>query len=512
MHFLKRKRKPPTNTRNVIQNMQKKINILTRIYNSLKLQLKNARQIIRANGLSKTKMKIEQEMHRTHEEILVKYEKEQINKDQTYKTIAKKWKNINKALNEKTVGDGLLEILNNIDKDKEKSTDEKLKKEDFNFPFGDDIDNLKMAEFLEKITEFINDNYEKCVKNALSDFFRNPKIVKNIRLITDDDGIISILKKDMIISLLLEKNKNNLTSLCSPILCNKISHIPLNEIIINEKNNKLIFNKEFLKKAIKTKITSNIYEKVCIEYISGFNKNNSYIKKILCKHIDKMNIYFGELPEDVCGLTLYTGDVIINGKYLNLIYLENINNDLCRRQAICSIFLTLLHELAHILVRLFKSKLKNKSSKNQFIESEDISPISEPSLELKNYKIQNLSNIFIWKKNKIANQFNALIDKYKKKLRKKNVIINQKRKGMNEYGKFFDYNLFGIDSYFDLTEDESDFFLNLNNFNVSFAKYYKSLKNVYNLRQSHIKGYPFKSNINNKYAFPIGKCNLSLRS
>lgn len=66
----------------------------------------------------------------------------------------------------------------------------------------------------------------------------------------------------MIISLLLEKNKNNLTSLCSPILCNKISHIPLNEIIINEKNNKLIFNKEFLKKAIKTKIISNIYEKV----------------------------------------------------------------------------------------------------------------------------------------------------------------------------------------------------------------------------------------------------------
>ena len=83
---------------------------------------------------------------------------------------------------------------------------------------------------------------------------------------------------------------------------------------------------------------------------------------------------------------------------------------------------------------------------------------------------------------------------------------------MNEYGKFFDYNLFGIDSYFDLTEDESDFFLNLNNFNVSFAKYYKSLKNVYNLRQSIIKGIPFKSNINNKYAFPIGICNLSLRS
>ena len=92
MRFLKRKRKPPTNTRNVIQNMQKKINILTRIYNSLKLQLKNARQIIRANGLSKTKIKIEQEMHRTHEEILVKYEKEQINKDQTYKTKEKNGK------------------------------------------------------------------------------------------------------------------------------------------------------------------------------------------------------------------------------------------------------------------------------------------------------------------------------------------------------------------------------------------------------------------------------------
>ena len=131
-------------------------------------------------------------MHRTHEEILVKYEKEQINKDQTYKTIAKKWKNINKALNEKTVGDGLLEILNNIDKDKEKSTDEKLKKEDFNFPFGDDIDNLKMAESqLDKNTKSIND-FDKKIQDLTS-------ITNNVKEKVDGEvEEISGLKTDIL--------------------------------------------------------------------------------------------------------------------------------------------------------------------------------------------------------------------------------------------------------------------------------------------------------------------------
>ena len=64
---------------------------------------------------------------------------------------AKKWKNL----------DNLLEILSKIDKDKENPSDANVKKEDFNFPFGDDTDNPKTTEFLEQIAEFINNNYEK---------------------------------------------------------------------------------------------------------------------------------------------------------------------------------------------------------------------------------------------------------------------------------------------------------------------------------------------------------------
>ena len=47
----------------------------------------------------------------------------------------------------------------------------------------------------------------------MKDYFKSGKIEENIRMITGEKGIVSTLKKDMIISLLLEKNKNELTSL-----------------------------------------------------------------------------------------------------------------------------------------------------------------------------------------------------------------------------------------------------------------------------------------------------------
>ena len=345
----------------------------------------------------------------------------------------------------------------------------------------------------------------------MNNYFFNNKISKNIKLISDGD-IASTLKTDIIISLLLEEDKEELTYFSAPILCNKISQIPLEEIKFVEQGETIILNKEFLKKAINTKIISNIYDKVCKEYVNGYGYDKKInIKKLLEEHIDKMNIYFGELPENICGVTLYSGDVIINGKYLNLIYSKNKKNkDIFKKQAVCSIFLTLLHEFSHILVRLIKAKLPNKNVKNQFVESEDLSSINEPDSNLKNYKLKELQTIFSWKKNKIIAQFDSLIKDYNKTTKSKNTVA--KNKGLNESGKFFDYNLYGIDSYFDLTKDESDFFLNMNSFDKTNKKYYDNLQKLYNKRNKNSKGYPFKTINSRPYTVSFGICNFSNRS
>ena len=455
--------------------------------------------------------KIKDAMNETHDAILQCYEKEQIQKNRKSQSIAQNWKNLfQKNKNKNTVGKRLLANFNKIDTVHRKTKSDKLKREDFEFPFGEEIGEKDLSNFINEIINFINNNYSVEVRRKLKNYFECDKIAKNIKLISDQ-GIRSTLKKDMIISLLLEENKNELTSLSAPILCNKISEIPLKAIKLKKKGKQITLDKTYLENAVRTKIISNIYQKVCLEYVNGYKFSQDVMINKLCAHIKKMKIFFGELPEDICGLTLYTGDVIINAKYLNLIYLEEKKNDFNKEQAICSIFLTLLHELAHILMRLMNSEINNDTFKNAFNESEDLAPILDPAQILSNYKIQTLPVSFLGRKNKIIAQFNKIIDDYGKIVNKKK-HARKKKTGLNESGKFFDYNLFGIESYFDLTKKESNFFLNLKNFNQSEGNYYKNLKNIYNMRTNKSKGYPFKETNSNDYAVSLGICNFSKRN
>ena len=523
IYQLGKKRKPSKNLIDTLNGMSKDdlkkevIQLLNQTQSKSqeiqKLKNINLRQKnkIKNYQLAQKKSKIKNSLHETHEEILELYEDEQIKKDPRNKAFSKKWKN--KKQNSNTVGSRLISILDKIDETQPKTSRATLNRKNFSFPFGADIDEKQLKEFLKKIVAFINENYTRNVKHALKDYFKSGKIEENIRMITGDKGIVSTLKKDMIISLLLEKNKNELTSLSSPILCKKISEIPLNEIMIKENRDKIILNKDFLIKAVKTNIIKEIYDKVCEKYVNNYRNYNIDIIQTLIDHINKMKICFGELPEDICGLTLYSGDVIINAKYLNWIYSNDKDINSRKKQALCSIYLTLLHEFCHILVRLVKSTINKKKEKiNQFEENEDQSIIRAPNSGMKNYKIKKIANIFTGEKNKIIDEFDILINNYNKITGKKTSPKNQKTV-INESGRFFDLYFYGIESYCDLTNEEADFFLNLKNFEKNGIKnYYQKLKNVYNMRDNKSKGIRFKLTNFEPYTISLGKCNFSKRS
>lgn len=493
IYQLRKKRKPSKNLIDTLNDMSKDdlkkevIQLLNQTQSkSQEIQkLKNInlkqKKKIKNYQLAQKKSKIKNSLHETHEEILELYEDEQIKKDPRNKAFSKKWKN--KMQNSNTVGSRLISILDKIDETQPKTSRKTLNKKNFSFPFGADINEKQIKEFLKKIVAFINENYTRNVKRALKDYFKSGKIEENIRMITGEKGIVSTLKKDMIISLLLEKNKNELTSLSSPILCKKISEIPLNEIMIKENGD------------------------------NNYHTNNIDIIQTLIDHINKMKICFGELPEDICGLTLYSGDVIINAKYLNWIYSNDKDINSRKKQALCSIFLTLLHEFCHILVRLVKSTINKKKAKiNQFEENEDQSIIRAPNSGMKNYKIKKIANIFTGEKNKIIDEFDILINNYNKITGKKTSPKNQKT-DINESGRFFDLYFYGIESYCDLTNEEADFFLNLKNFEKNGIKnYYQKLKNVYNMRDNKSKGIRFKLTNFEPYTISLGKCNFSKRS
>ena len=174
-------------------------------------------------------------MNETHDAILQCYEKEQIQKNRKSRSNAQNWKNLfQKNKNKNTVGKRLLANFNKIDTVHRKRKSDKLKKENFEFPFGAEISEENLSDFIKEIVDFINDNYSVEVRRRLQNYFKYDKIAKNIELISDE-GIRSTLKKDMIISLLLEENKNELTSLSAPILCNKISEITIKAIKLKKK-------------------------------------------------------------------------------------------------------------------------------------------------------------------------------------------------------------------------------------------------------------------------------------
>jgi hypothetical protein len=445
--------------------------------------------------------------------MLLQYEKEQLNKNKKYENDCKKWKHLNSK--ETPENQKILSLLNSLEIN-ENANNEEIQKKDFTFIFGEEIDQNKLLSFLEKIIPSINESYPDNVKLALKNFFNNKTIIENIKIMSNNNGIISTLKKDIFINLLLEKNKKNLSNVNSLILCNMISLVPLQEISIKDGENIIIFDKNFLINAVNTEVISNIYCEVCAQYINAFDDKID-VKEQLKEHINGMNIFFGELPENVCALTLYTGDVIVNGKYLNLIYSEEKNNNIIKKQGVCVVFLSILHEFNHIITRKIKLLTKDITSVNTFIESEDLASVDESNFE--NITLKEFKQVFNSNENKISKEFKAIIADYNANINsnvKTNSTPNEEKKTnkFNESGDFFDFKLFHTKYYSDITESESNFFLNLENFTLTNKEYYERLKAVYKERETNNNqiGYRFKYNSAQSYTVNFGRCLFSFRN
>lgn len=494
--------------------MQKTINSLRN-----KIKNMNTRQIQHIKIIKKFKNKLKKKnqiskMYDTNTDILEEYEAYQISINPNNKENCKKWTNLkSKKIYTATEGNEILNLLDNIDDQTEPiqgMNAKGIKKNDYNFQFGQDIPKKKLFGDLKKIVNFINDNYPKNIKHSLKKFFNYKKIHESIAYISKNNGIISKIKKDILINFLLESDKSYLPEAISIMLCKTFSDVPLEEISIDEDKKVFQLDKEFLKAAVSKKIIKNIFVKVCKEYVNNYDENTINIQKILKDSINKMNIYFGELPENLCGITLFTGDVIINGKYLNPIYSTNKSIIAYRKQSLCAIFLVILHELCHILTRIVKNKCDRKAAKNAFIESEDIDSIKTNSFKF--IKLKNLKCIFLYWKNKILDEFQIINEKYQKNIGSTQNTSNNKKKTtkINESGNFFDYNFFHSKKYTEITKNEANFFLDLKNYDLSETQYYNALKVLYNKRNNRSQGYLFKSN-NLAAAFPIAKCGFALR-
>ena len=390
--------------------------------------------------------------------------------------------------------------LNKIDTlniNKQKSLYKDVKK--IKFKFGAKINNNKLKKFIINAVKHVNSYCKLNQKNVIKKFFCEmvkDNIIKNLSTEKIGNDVI----KDLLLTYFNNKNFGKIEKIDSLFLFNKVSNIPLNEIVVENYE----LNKDFLKNAVKKKIIINNYIKVCQNYVQNYNKNKygaGELSKILSDHIDKMNIYFGELLSDICGISIHSGDIIINAKYLNGIYSECSPIKL---ECLAAIFLTILHEFAYILVRILNDLLLNKNySKSVDLNTEknneeNIIELQEPD---KLYKSKD-------EEEKIRITIENIMEKLNKNFKTTKTNKDNKENQFNESRNFFDNNLFYNKNYNIITHSEAKFFLDLGNYDCDEPIYKSKLENLYKIRlNKREKGFRLKVRKSNlEKAITIGKC------
>lgn len=180
--------------------------------------------------------------------------------------------------------------------------------------------------------------------------------------------------------------------------------------------------------------------------------------------IDTTNIYFCDMPINTCGMTISNGDIYISGDYLYEVLGETTEyKNLKVRDkkiyyqftAVCKIYLTLLHELAHKLHYLVRKKeSKNDTWKDNFFDhSEEIN---------------------------LDDELEYFIDingtkTYQTKKYYRNIHIN---KILDESGDFFDRELYLGTPITDVDNNTCDFFLS--NRCSSYNSYINRFNNIRN--------------------------------
>ena len=247
-----------------------------------------------------------------------------------------------------------------------KKTDDK-----YSFPFLKFNQSLNDKEFMEIIKNSINyfsgkmsNDYVEKIKTRLLEYeneikglFLNDKLIKDIL----ENALITILTNE---EADIKEQDNNF----SLLTINSISKCPLIKLPFKYNDNSIDINKKNIIEIALSYIPflsyKNTLSKFTNKKIDGESLNYSIVN-----YINSHEFYFVNLKDDLNAITIHTGDIFINVKYLRE-YFENINNNdnnLIIRE---KIILVILHELNHGLIRtidtekysnyLINSKRKNK--------------------------------------------------------------------------------------------------------------------------------------------------------
>ena len=300
-------------------------------------------------------------------------------------SVLNEYRNLNekyiKNLNDKEKKNIFEIIKNNISQTEEKKAKElgenlynsliSLKKNDISvdmpkLPFSQSLSDSKFIDLINESISYCESDknfaqISEIIKlftkeeNNIKELFLRPKLIKDIM----QNALLSVLVNPFEI-----KQINNNISYLS---LKNISYQPLVNIPCTYNNINYDLNKKTIIENTTSKIPLECFHKNMKNFIDNYKLKKEELKNIITKYINEHNFYFIPLKEDLQGVTIHTGDIFINLKYIREYFDKNINNNIkivIREKIILIIF----HELNHGLTREIDDSKKQNFLKNSKVK------------------------------------------------------------------------------------------------------------------------------------------------
>ena len=303
-------------------------------------------------------------------------------------------------------------------------------------PFGKQLSDDEFLELLNKCVcyanyhlakENLNNIREKLLasSNILFDMFETPRILKD-------------LLENALLTILTSNNETDQADNFDILRSSYISTItPFAKLEFNNKNNTL--DKKELIETLCSKVHLKNYYESLDEFIPNFKnivKSEEGLKVYINVYLQKYNIYFCKLPQNIMAITIHTGNIYLKADYLEEYFNKtDLNSQIIIRE---KIVLNLSHELMHGLIRIINPEM----AENFFDKSEKKTKVKDNQIEFKD---------------KFVSSFYSL--------------------NANESGNVFDHNFYEGYYFGELYEEEAFFFLDKKNLN-SIDEYKNKLKSI----------------------------------
>lgn len=277
---------------------------------------------------------------------------------------------------QKEYWDILLNIINSIKKTNNKVPYPSL-------PFGKSLEDKEFLDLFKRTIDYACYSLPKKDLKEIKETLK--EICKNTNNIFTYPRPLKEIKENGLLTFIMSQNYDEKEESISLIRVNNCSITPLIKLKFEKNNTNHDLDKDELKEILTSKVLLKFYRENLREFTPKFDekiKDEESLKKCITSYINNYNIYFANLPTNIFGITIHTGNIYLKSKYIKEYFNIYLSNNIDEDNLIIireKIVLNIKHGINHSLLREidtdmkenFFLKSKNNNSKNALLIFKD---------------------------------------------------------------------------------------------------------------------------------------------